>query len=175
MTKQPLRPLRFWMTGCVAVVSLAVGGPRAAWAEERGLFGPGAGRGAWQASRFGLAETVHRLEACAERHGLVVLVRWTPNDSVAAQELPAARSDRGGRSDGAVLVFESLTGAGTPVVMHGDETAPDLPLSLCVRSRADGRAEVLLPAGPSNYGDELPPQVARELTELPALVADALA
>lgn len=173
MIKAPLRPLRFWMTGCVAVVSLAIGGPRTSWAEERGLAG--AGRGAWQASRFGLAETVHRLEACAERHGLVVLVRWTPNDMAAAQELPAARDDIAAVDDGALLVFESLTGAGTPVVLRGDEHAPDLPLSLCVRSRPDGCAEVLLPAGPASYGDELPPEVARELTELPALVADALA
>lgn len=172
MIKAPLRPLRFWMTGCVAVVSLALGGPRASWADERGSSG--AGRGAWQASRFDLAETVHRLEACAERHGLVVLVRWTPSDRAAARELPAARDDSAPGNAGAVLVFESLTGAGTPVVLRADEPAPDLPLSLRVRSRPDGRAEVLLPAGPASYGGELPPEVARELTELPALVADAL-
>jgi hypothetical protein len=163
------------MTGCVAVVSLAMGGPRASWAEQRGIAGNGSPRGAWQTSRFGLAETLHRLEACAERHGLGVLVRWTPSDVQAAQELPSARAAMAPRSEGAVLVFESLNGGGTPVVMHGDELAPDLPLSLRLRCRADGCAEVLLPALPATYGAELPPEVARELTELPALVADALA
>lgn len=179
MIKHPLRPFRFWMTGCVAVVSLAVGGPRSSWAEERGQGGAGSARGAWQASRFGLAETVQRLEHCALAHGLCVFVRWSPNASGVVVPAPGLRLDMASRGDArggnnAVLVFESLAGGGTPVVMHGDSAAPDLPLSLCVRSRADGRAEVLLPPEPAAYGDELPAEVAMELTELPAVVADAL-
>lgn len=170
----PLRPLRFWMTGCVAVVSLAIGGTRTAWADERGAPGRSA-RFDWKPSRFDLAETLHRLEACAERHGLGVLVRWVPGEAGAAPEVPASCQAVAPRRAGAVLVFEPLSGAGTPVVMHADESVPDLPLSLCVRTGEDGRAEVRLPSPAGRYADELPPEVARELTELPALVADALA
>lgn len=170
----PLRPLRYWMTGCVAVVSLAIGGPRTAWADGAGAPGRSA-RFDWKPSRFDLAETVHRLEACAERHGLGVLVRWVPDDAGAAQEVPAARSPERVRRAGAVLVFEPLSGAGTPVVLHADETVPDLPLSLCLRTGKDGRAEVRWPVAGGVEADELPPEVARELSELPALVADALA
>ena len=159
------------MTGCVAVVSLAMGGPRASWAEERSHGG--SGRGAWQASRFGLAETLQRLEASAHEHGLGVLIRWTPGDAAAAQELPVSRTEAVHASDGAVLVFASLAHGGTPVVMNGD-AAPDLPLSLCVRSRADGGVEVLLPPDLTSYHGALPPELTSELTELPALVAAAL-
>jgi hypothetical protein len=151
------QPLRTWMTGCLAVVSVALGAQRAAWATEP----PGeAEPGAWKRSSHGLAETVQRLEASAQRHGLGVLVRWTP---------PALHSG------GAVLVFESLAG-GTPVRMLADGTQAELPLSLRIRSASDGCAEVLLPEAGSLQADTaLPRVVERELTELPGLVADALA
>lgn len=147
-------PLRIWMTGCLAVVSVALGGQRAAWAAELEADAP---RGAWKRSSYGVAETVQRLEASAQRHGLAVFARWT------------APTQPGGA---AVLVFESLAG-GTPVRMQGDGTQADLPLSLRVRHRPDGHAEVLLPEPDTD--DALPREVRRELTELPGLVADALA
>ena len=161
------------MTGCVAVVSLAVGGPRGARADDRSNSHFNS-RGAGQASRFGLAETLQRLEASAHQHGLGVLIRWTPGDGAGVQEMPLSRSAAFDAHDGAVLVFESLASGGTPVVMNGDH-APDLPLSLCVRSRADGQVEVLLPAEASGYNGEFPVEVERKLTELPDLVAHALA
>ena len=144
------------MTGCLAVVSVALGAQRATWATEP----PGEGaRGAWKRSSHGLAETLQRLEASAQRHGLGVLARWTP---------PARPSG------GAVLVFESLAG-GTPVRMGADGSQAELPLSLCIRSGPDGCAEVLLPESGSLEADlALPRVVGRELTELPGLVADAL-
>jgi hypothetical protein len=154
------------MTGCVAVVSLALGSPRPTWAEERS-----AAR-ASQVSRFGLHETLQRLAACAPSHGLAVLVRWTPADATRVR--PVSRT-LGARSAGeAVLVFESRAQGGTPVLMRG-EAAPDLPLSLHLHQRADGQVEVLLPSPPDVYAQALPAEVARELTSLPALVADALA
>ena len=151
------QPLRTWMTGCLAVVSVALGAQRAAWAVEP----PGAEpRGAWKRSSHGLAETVLRLEASAQRHGLAVLARWAP---------PAMPSGA------AVLVFESLAG-GTPVRMGADGSQAELPLSLCIRSGPDGCAEVLLPEATGvEAGAALPREVVRELNGLPGLVADALA
>ena len=170
-------PFRFWMTGCVAVVSMALGGSRAAWADDRDDAEGRSGRGQWQTSRFDVSETMRRLEASARVHGLGVFARWAPTAGGAEHGAPRAPSSGAARREdlreGAVLVFESVQG-GTPVLMHGGSAAPDLPLSLCVRSRADGRAEVRLPPAAAAYGDELPADVALELTGLPALVADAL-
>jgi hypothetical protein len=156
------QPLRTWMTGCLAVVSLALGAQRAAWALEPAGAEP---RGAWKRSSHGLAETVQRLEASAQRHGLAVLARW----------LPPALPPGAGQAGAAVLVFESHAG-GTPVRMGGDGSQAELPLSLCIRSGPDGRAEVLLPeARGVAAGAALPQEVLRELNRLPGLVADALA
>lgn len=175
---QSLRPLRYWMTGCVAVVSLAVGGPRTAGAEER----PGAGRpvwsGDWQPSRFGLTETLRRLEARAGEHGLGVLLCWVAGEGRGAGALTEVRAGRllpAPMQHAAVLVFEPLAGTGTPVSLGQDMARPELPLSLCLRTRDDGRAEVCLPPSLSSYGEALPPEAAHGVDELPALVADALA
>ena len=150
------QPLRTWMTGCLAVVSVALGAQRAAWATEPPGREP---RGDWRRSSHGLAETVQRLEAVAQQRGLTVLARWTH------PALP---------TDGAVLVFESRAG-GTAGRMRADGSQAELPLSLRIRSGPDGRAEVLLPdTRPLGPDTALPPVVARELTELPGVVADAL-
>lgn len=144
------------MTGCLAVVSVALGAQRAAWATEPAGEEP---RGDWKRSSHGVAETVQRLQTVAQRRGLAVLARW---------------SSPAWPSEGAVLVFESLAG-GTPVHMLADGSRAELPLSLCIRSGPDGCAEVLLPEpGTIEARMALPPVVDRELTELPALVADAL-
>jgi len=57
------------------------------------------------------------------------------------------------------------------VLMEGPQSRPELPLAVVVRADADGGSEVLI-AGEA--WDDLPPSVARDLTELPMLVADAL-
>ena len=69
-----------------------------------------------------------------------------------------------------MIVFESSDG-GTPVLMEGPKSAPEIPLAVCVRSDAHGDTEVVFTG--SDW-DDLPPNVARDLTELPMLVADAL-
>lgn len=140
-------PFRFWMTGSVAVVMAAFGMGRGALASERHPLS--------QMSRFRVMETVHRIEACAQRHGLSVFTRV----------------GRGcDRDEEMLIVFESAAG-GTPVLMEGPSSHPEVPLTVSVRADATGGAQVLF-AGPD--WDDLPPAVARDLTELPMLVADAL-
>ncbi|RQP23799.1 hypothetical protein [Piscinibacter terrae] len=141
-------PFRFWMTGSVAVVMAALGIGRGALAHERSPHSS-------QASRFRVLETVQRIEACAPQHGLSVFTRVCKGD---------------GRDEFTLIVFESAAG-GTPVLMEGPESRPELPLAVVVRADADGATEVLI-AGET--WDDLPAAVARDLTELPMLVADAL-
>lgn len=143
---------RFWMTGCEAVVMSALGGGRGALARERELLS--------RSSRFRVTETAERIEACARKHGFSVFARLGTN----------ARQRNDDRGDIATIVFESSLG-GTPVLMEGPASPPEVPLSVCVRTDEAGDTEVVF------YGsdwDDLPPNVMRDLTELPVLVADAL-
>ena len=143
-------PFRVWMSGSVAVVMAAFGVGRAVANERHPLS---------QSSRFRVMETVERIEACAHRHGLSVFARLDNHPQ------PYEEPD-----DAMLIVFESSDG-GTPVVMEGPRSHPEVPLAVCVRSSAQGDTEVLFTG--SDW-DDLPPAVAREMTELPVLVADAL-
>ena len=145
-------PFRFWMSGSVAVAMAALGVGRGALAHERHSLS--------QSSRFRVLETVQRIEACAQRHGLSVFAR------VGNHPMPHERRD-----DSTLIVFESSDG-GTPVLMEAPGARPELPLAVFVRSSADGDTEVLFAS--SDWHD-LPPNVTRDLTELPMIVADALA
>lgn len=150
MTKQPFR---FWMTGCAAVLLASMG------AQARGDPRADERHAALRHSRYGLKETVLRLEASAQRHGLQVL----------AQVSAPRRVGDGGES--LLIVFASAAG-GTPVVMDRPGSAPQAPLALVVRQRRQaGEAEVAVP-----WADwaGLPDGVVRELTALPRLVDDAL-
>lgn len=146
-------PFRFWMTGSLAVVAAALGmGRSAAGAQERQLLS--------QSSRFRVTETVQRIEACAHKHGLSVFTRVVSSD-------PRFFGDR---EEFTLIVFESSAG-GTPVLMEGPQSQPEVPLAVAVRAVSTGGAQVLF-AG-SDW-DDLPATVARDLTELPIMVADAL-
>ncbi len=145
-------PFRFWMTGCVAVVMASLGGGRALANERHPLT---------QSSRYRVAETVDRIEACAHRHGLSVFARLARKASPRPGE----------RGESALIVFESSSLDGTPVLMEGPSSAPEVPLTVYVRSDESGATEVLF-SGTDWAG--LPPDVSRSLTELPMLVADAL-
>jgi len=145
-------PFRFWMTGSVAVVMAALGMGRGALANERHPLS--------QFSRFRVTETVQRIEACAHKHGLMVFTRVAP-----------ASQPYGERDEFTLIVFASSAGDGTPVLMEGPESQPEVPLAVAVRADPAGGAEVLF-AG-SDW-DDLPANVARDLTELPLMVADAL-
>jgi hypothetical protein len=143
-------PLRYWRTGAVAVVMAALGQMGAA--AQRG-----AGEGRLWASRpspFDVADTALHLETSARRHGMAVF----------------ARSLRG--TQARIIVLESALG-GTPVLMYHDVAASlELPLSVIVRSAADGRAEVL--AGVVLDWPAMPHALALDLAELNDVVSDAL-
>ena len=143
-------PFRFWMTGSVAVVMTTLGVGRAMAHERHPLS---------QSSRFRVMETIARIEACAQKHGLSVFAR--------VGHQPRAYEEH---DDTTLIVFESSDG-GTPVVMESPGAPPEVPLAVCVRSGPQGDTEVLFTG--SDW-DDLPPNVARDLTELPILVADAL-
>jgi uncharacterized protein (DUF302 family) len=145
-------PFRFWMTGSVAVVMTTLGVGRAMANERHALS---------QSSRFRLMETIERIEACAHKHGLTVFARLGHQQAAKPYEE---------RDDSTLIVFESSDG-GTPVVMEAPGAPPEVPLAVCVRSGPRGDTEVLFTG--SDWED-LPPNVARDLTELPILVADAL-
>jgi uncharacterized protein (DUF302 family) len=144
-------PFRFWMTGSVAVVMAALGIGRNALASDRHPL--------TQSSRFRVMETVERIEACAQRHGLSIFTRMGANG------LATSKNDEFMR-----IVFESSAG-GTPVMMEGPQSEPEVPLAVTVRADRAGGAEVLFSG--SDWED-LPDSVARDLTELPIVVADAL-
>ncbi len=150
-------PFRFWMTGGAAMILAALsGGARAAGAEER--------TPPTRLSRYGMAETVSRIEASAQRHGLPVLARLPQQ---AGPERPA--------SSRLVIVLESSQG-GTPVAMDAANGRPALLLSVVVQLGPNGYTEVLLPAGSF---DELPEamsaEVRHDLADLPVVVDEALA
>jgi uncharacterized protein (DUF302 family) len=152
---------RFWMTGAVAVVTAALGSGRNVWAEEQR-------HAVTRASPFSVAETVQRIEASVHRRGLNVFARI---EQAEHSPLPEKREST------LVVVLESSQG-GTPVVMRGEGTGSqsDVPLSLVVRPLSEGASEVVIPSG-LDFTDgwrELPREVAADMAELQALVADAL-
>jgi len=151
-------PQRFWMTGAVAVVAASLGGGRNVLAEENRHTSA-------RSSRFNVAETVQRLEASVHRRGLGVFACIEqPDHSPSATQATL------------VVVLESSQG-GTPVLMRGEgpATESDVLLSLVVRPVSDGASEVIFPTDFGQWEDwqDLPQELAAELAELPAVVADA--
>ncbi|MEO8057485.1 MAG: hypothetical protein ABI671_04105 [Burkholderiales bacterium] len=146
------RPFRLWMTGSLAVVMAAMIPLRDVSDTERSNV-----MRVLRHSRFGVNETVLRIENSARQHGLSVLVRMA-----------------GSRP---VIVLASSVG-GTLVVMDGATSALDVPLSVMVRAGAAGGADVLVASSKARLGtdgwSELPPAVADDLAALPGLVDRAL-
>lgn len=148
-------PFRFWMTGGAAMILAALSGARALGAEERPAL--------TRVSRYGVEETVSRIAASAQRHGLPVLAR-----------LQQTATDRQSESR-LVIVLESSQG-GTPVAMDAAYSQPSLLLSVVVQRGANGVTEVLLLEGSF---DDLPEgmseAVRHDLEDLPLVVEEALA
>ena len=145
------RPFRLWMTGSLAVVMAALLPVRDVPDGERS-----SSMRVLRHSRFGVNETVLRIEQSARLHGLSVLAR-----------IDGSRP---------VIVLASSVG-GTLVVMDGATSALDMPLSLMVRAGVAGGADVLIASNAAlgtGRWSELPPAVADDLAALPELVASAL-
>jgi hypothetical protein len=153
-------PFRFWMTGCMAVVMSAFAGTTLARTESRAQVS--------HTSRYSVAETVLRIEASAQRHGLQMF---------ALVDRGPSRSSPSSAAEGAdwkVVVLASSEG-GTLVTMDRPGGKPAVPMSLVVRENAAGGSEVLV--GTADGGASLaglPLHVQRDLAELPDLVAEAL-
>lgn len=141
-------PFRLWMTGGLAVVMAALVPLR-----ESTLGTQAAGIRMLKHSRFGVDETIARIESAARGEGLSVLARL------------------GG--DRSVLVLASSVG-GTLVVMDEPDSAPAVPLGLFVRADGRGGAEVLGLAADSTAWKQLPDSVRRDVAGLPTLVERAL-
>ncbi|MEO8807125.1 MAG: hypothetical protein ABI433_13680 [Burkholderiaceae bacterium] len=145
------RPFRLWMTGSLAVVMAALIPLRDVSDSERSNL-----MRVLRHSRFGVNETVLRIEDSARQHGLSVLARM-----------------EGLRP---VIVLASSVG-GTLVVMNAATSALDVPLSVMVRAGEAGGADVLVASGSAVGADrwnELPQAVAEDLAALPGLVDRAL-
>lgn len=149
---RPRKPFRLWMSGSLAVVMAALCTGRGVLDDERLSLSMRVLRH----SPYGVGETVDRIEAAARQRGQAVI----------------ARVD----GAGSVIVLASTIG-GTPVVIARPGASPDVPLSVQVRSTADGGADVLVArvTDAAGFGwDELPAAVADELAALPALLECAL-
>ena len=146
------RPFRLWMTGSLAVVMAATIPIRDVDDVER----QGAMR-VLRHSRFGVDETLQRIEASAQEHGLPPLALM--------------------RGERPMLVLASSVG-GTLVVMEKADSLPAMPLSLMVREGRLGGADVLVAAGPARRSAlvwrDLPAAVFDDLATLPVLVDRAL-
>ena len=117
-----------------------------------------------QVSPFGMAETMQRIEASAQRHGMQVFALVDRNAGPSAREWEFAQ----------VLVLASTEG-GTLVTMDHPGAAPAVPMSLIVRAHSDGGSEVLIGATTDFSAIAgLPPQLRQTLDNLPELVAEAL-
>ena len=146
------RPFRLWMTGSLAVVMAAVIPLRDVSEAER----QGSMR-LLRHSRFGVGETLQRIEGAVVDHGLSVLAL-----------MPGTRP---------VLVLGSSVG-GTPIVMEHADSAPAMPLSVMIREGRDGGADVLVAAASTRRAalaaPDLPAAVVEDLAALPRLVDRAL-
>jgi uncharacterized protein (DUF302 family) len=152
-------PFRFWMTGCMAVVMSAFAGTTLARTEIRGLVS--------HTSPYGVAETVQRIEASAQRHGLQMFALVERLGSPSGKDVPEGTNWK-------VVVLASSEG-GTPVLMDRAGGQHAVPMSLVVRANAQGGSEVLVGSTATDATlAGLPSHVQRDLAELPGLVAEAL-
>ena len=114
------RPLRLWMTSSLAVV-MAAFVPARVLAESHSPESLQDVERLMRHSRYGVAETLQRIEAAAQSQGLSVLMRM------------------GGKQP--VIVLASSVG-GTLVVMDEASARIDIPLALWLRESADGGVDV---------------------------------
>lgn len=149
------KPFRFWMTSGVAIMVAAVSGGRSFAGEDERLT-------LAKVSRYGVSETVQRIEASAQRHGMHVLAC-----------LPQKLNEVTGESR-YMLVLESSQG-GTPVLMESEGAQPNLLLTVYLKQASAGGTEVFLHHGAlSDLPEGLSDQLQTDLAGLPAMVDEAL-
>ena len=148
------KPFRFWMTSGVAIMVAAVSGGRSFAAEER--VSP------TRLSRFSVSETVQRIEATAQRHGMHVLAC-----------LPQQVDTATGEAQPYMIVLESSQG-GTPVQMETPDAQPDLLLSVYLKPGRQGTEVFLHEGALGDLPEDLPAQVQIDLADLPAMLDEAL-
>lgn len=149
---QVRRPFRLWMTGSIAVVMAALMPSRASAESEQNET-----HRVLRHSRYGVTETVQRIEAAALSQGLSVLARLAA-------------------SPHSVIVFESSVG-GTLVVMDESNARVEIPFSLQVRESADGGADVFLATlaeAATGQWQDVPERVVADLALLPELIDRAV-
>jgi uncharacterized protein (DUF302 family) len=150
------KPFRFWMTSGVAIMVAAVSGSRSFAGEDDRLTQA-------KISRYGVSETVQRIEASAQRHGMHVLAC-----------LPQTLNEVTGESR-YMLVLESSQG-GTPVMMKSEDAKPDLLLTVYLKQARTGGTEVFLYRDAlQDLPEGLSDQLQSDLAGLPAVVDEALA
>ena len=148
-------PFRFWMTSGIAIMVAAVSGGRSSAGEERLTR--------TRVSRYGVSETVQRIEASAQRHGMHVLACLPQKLDALTDELHY------------MIVLESSQG-GTPVQMETPDAQPDMLLSVFLRCGHEGGTEVFLHRGAlGDLPEGLSAQVQLDLADLPAVLDEALA
>jgi hypothetical protein len=147
-------PFRFWMTSGVAIMVAAVSGGRSFAGEERLTL--------TRLSRYSVSETVQRIEASAQRHGMHVLACLPQQFDGLADESRY------------MIVLESSQG-GTPVQMETSDAPPDMLLSMFLKRGHEGGTEVFLYRGAlGDLPEGLSAQVQLDLADLPAVLDEAL-
>lgn len=147
---------RCWLTGCMAVVLLAVHDllRQRQWLS---LAVP---------SRHPVDETLRRLEACARQYGLDVFARLGD---------PQVSADR--RGNGSVLVLGSSADS-TPVIQSAPNAPIRLPLTLWIEAVGQGAVVHMVDTGTldaTNAPADTPAELLRASTLLPLVVDSALA
>lgn len=149
------KPFRFWMTSGIAIMVAAVSGGRSFASDDERLT-------LTRISRYGVSETVQRIEASAQRHGMHVLAC-----------LPQKLNEVTGESR-YMLVFESSQG-GTPVMMESEGAKPNLLLTVYLKQSHAGGTEVFLHDGTwRDLPEGLSDQVQHDLAGLPHVLDEAL-
>jgi uncharacterized protein (DUF302 family) len=125
MIKTPVRrPVRFWMTGCVAIVMAALtSSPARARPELEELR---MRTRSALSSPYDVAETVCKIEEAAHARGWLVFAKVQPNE----WDTPSA-----------TIVLASPEGV-TPVLQGEPATGLELPLRIEVTRTQDGRTQV---------------------------------
>jgi len=155
---------RYWMTGCMALILLLAG---RAPAREDGDEGGSRRQWVTMTSRHDVSGTARLLERAARTHGLPVVAR---------AEAPVA-SDLDHEVAQAQVLVLGVQGGQTPAVQMQGDTAPDLPLRLWLRQRADGQTDVSFadPAELARWHGAPPGEWLDQMGVLPQIVQAAIA